>query len=73
MLANLAGLAESIEHRVKLLLKEQKATADDHLEFHRVAESSAPLPTKPNEDKVRTCHYRQRRLIPALMAASDSW
>ena len=51
MLAKLAGLAETIEHRVNLVLKEQKNIADDHLELHRVAEFSAPLPTKSNEDK----------------------
>ena len=33
MLTKLAGLAESIEYRVKLLLKEQKAIADDHVEL----------------------------------------
>ena len=72
MLAKLAGLAESIEYRVSLLLKEQKANADDHLELHRVAESFAPPPTKQNEDKEQTGHSRQRRLILALMAASGA-
>ena len=72
MLAKLAGLAESIEYRVNLLLKEQKAIADDHLELLRVAESFAPPPTKSNENKERTGHSRQRRLIPALMAASGA-
>ena len=51
MLAKLAGLAESIEYRVNLLLKEQKAIADNHLELLRIAESFASLPTKQNEDK----------------------
>ena len=50
MFAKLKGLAESIQNRVDLLLKEQKAIADDHLELLRVAESFAQ-PTKANEDK----------------------
>ena len=70
MLAKLAGLAESIEYRVNLLFKEQKAIADDHLELLRVAKSFAPLPTKQNEDKAQTALSGQRRLIPALMAAA---
>ena len=70
MLAKLAGLAESIEDRVDLLWKEQKAIANDHLELFRVAKSFEPLPTKPNEDKEQTGPSRRRRVIPALMAAS---
>ena len=46
MLAKLAGLAESIEYRVNLLLKERKAISDDHFDFLRVAESFAPPPHK---------------------------
>ena len=72
MLAKLAGLDESIEYRVNLLLKEQKAIADDHLELLRVAESIAPLPKKQNGDKEQTGHSRQRRFVPALMAASGA-
>ena len=72
MLAKLAGLAESIEYRVNLLSKEQKAIADDHLELLGVAESFAPPPTKPNENKEQTGHSRQRRFFPALMAASGA-
>ena len=72
MLAKLAGIAESIEYRVNLLLKEQKAIADDQFELLRVAESFAPLPSKQNEDKEQTGHSRQRRLIPAFMAASGA-
>ena len=53
-------------------MKEQKAIADDHFELLRVAESFAPLPTKQNEDKEQTGHSRQRRLIPAFMAASGA-
>ena len=68
----LAGLAESIEYRAKLPLKERKAIADDHPELLRNAESFAPLPTKPNEDKEQRGHSRQRRLIPAVMAASGA-
>ena len=57
---------------MNLLLKQQKqkAIADDHLELLRVAESFPPLPTKPNEDKDQTGHFRQRRFFPALMVAS---
>ena len=69
MLAKSAGLAESIEYRVNLLLKEHKAIAGDHLELLRVAEYFAPPPTKQNEDKEQTGHSWQRRLILALMAA----
>ena len=72
ILAKLAGLAESIEYRLNLFLKERKAIADAHFEQLRVAESFAPSPTKPNEDKEQTGHSRQRRLIPALMAASGA-
>ena len=72
MLAKLAGLAELIESRVNFLLKEQKATADDHLEFLRVAESFAPLLTKQTEVKEQTGHSRQRRFNPAWMAASGA-
>ena len=62
MLAKLAGLAESKENRMNLLLKEQKAIADDHLELLRVDESFGPPPTKPNENKEQTGHSRQRLL-----------
>ena len=72
MLAKLTGLAESIEYRVNLLLKEQKAIADDHLELLRVVESFAPLPTKPNKDKEQTGHSRHYRSLSALMAASGA-
>ena len=72
VLAKLAGSVESIEYRVDLLLKEQKAIAGDHLELLRVVESVAPLPTKLNEDKEHTRYFRQRRFIPALMAASGA-
>ena len=72
MLAKLAGLAESIEYRVNLLLKEQKPIADNHFELLRVAEFFPLLPTKPNEDKEPTEHSQQRRLIPALMVTSGS-
>ena len=72
MLPKLAALAESVEYCVSLLLKEQKAIADDHLEFLRAAESLAPLPTKPNENNEQTGDFRQRRLNLALMAASGA-
>ena len=62
MLAKLAGLAEPINYRVIYFLKERKATADDHLELLRVAESFAPPPTKPNEDKEQTGHSWPRRV-----------
>ena len=63
MLAKLASLAESIEYRVNLLLKNKRP---------QVAESFAPPPTKPNEDKGQTGHSWQRRLISGLMAASGA-
>ena len=72
MLAELPGLAELIEYCVNLLLKEQKAIADDHLELLRVAESFAALLTKSNEDKEQTGFSRQRRFILALMVASGA-
>ena len=72
MLAELAGLAESIYYRVNLLLKEQKAIADDHLELLRVAESFAPLLAKQTEGKEQTGHFRQRPFNPALMAESGA-
>ena len=71
MLAKLAGLAESIDYRVNLLLKEQKPIADNHLELLRVADSFAPLPTKPNEDKEQTGLSRQRRFIPGFIFGSN--
>ena len=72
MIAKLAGLAESIEYCVNFLSNEQKAIADDTFEILRNAESFAPLLTKQDEDKGQTGHARQRRLIPALMAASGA-
>ena len=57
---------------MNLLLKEQKAIADDHFELLRVAEFFAPLPTTPYKDKEQTGHSWQRRFIPALMAASGA-
>ena len=72
MLAKLAGLAESIEYHVNLLLKEQKAIADEHLELFRVAESFASLPRKQNENKEQMGNSWQRCLIPALMTASGA-
>ena len=72
MLVKLAGLADSIKYRIIILLKEQKAIADDHLELHRVAEFFAPPPTKPNEDKRQTWNSWQRRLFPEMMAASEA-
>ena len=72
MLAKLAGLVESIEFRVNLLSDEKRALAYDHLELFPAAESFAPLPTKPNEDKGQTGHSRQRCLIPALMVTSGA-
>ena len=70
MVAELASLAQSIAYPVNLILQEQNASADDHLELHRVAKSFAPPPTKQDEDKAQTDQARQRRLIPTLMAAS---
>ena len=72
MLAKLVGLAESIKYRVNLLLREQKAIADDHFEIFRVAESFAPPPTKQNENTEQTGFSWQRRLIPASMSASGA-
>ena len=70
MLAKLPGLAESIDYGLNFHMKEQKLNANDHLELLRVAESFAPPPTKPNKDKEETAYSRQRRLIPALLAAA---
>ena len=72
LVAKMARLAESIDYGVNLLLTKQKAIEDDHLEFLRDAESFPPLPTKQNEDKEQTGHSLQRRLFPALMAASGA-
>ena len=66
-LAKLAGLAELIEYRVKLLWNEQKAIADNQLEFLRVAKSF-----QQDKHKGQMRLARQRRLILVLMAASGA-
>ena len=62
------GLRESIENRVHLLANECSAIALDYAELLRVASSFAPPPMEPPFNG--TPHHRQRRLVPALMAAS---
>ena len=62
------GLRESIEYRVQLLANERSAIAQDYAELLRVASSFAPPPMQP--PSIGTPHHRQRRLVPALMAAS---
>ena len=62
------GLRESIEYRVHLLADECSAIAQDYAELLRVASSFAPPPMQP--PSIGTPHHRQRRLVPALMAAS---
>ena len=63
------GLRESIEYRVHLLADERSAIAQDYAELLRVASSFAPPPMQP--PSIGTPHHRQRRLVPALMAASS--
>ena len=63
------GLRESIEYRVLLLADERSAIAQDYAELLRVASSLAPPPMQP--PSIGTPHHRQRRLVPALMAASS--
>ena len=62
------GLRESIEYRVHLLSDERSAHAQDYVELLRVTSSYAPPPMQP--PSIGTPHHRQRRLVPALMAAS---
>ena len=62
------GLRESIEYCVHLLADERSAIAQDYAELLRVASSFAPPPMEP--PSIGTPHHRQRRLVPALMAAS---
>ena len=62
------GLRESTEYRVHLLADERSAIAQDYAELLRVASSFAPPPMQP--PSIGTPHHRQRRLVPALMAAS---
>ena len=61
------GLRESTEYHVHLLADERSATAQDYVELLRVASSFAPPPMEP--PSIGTPHHRQRRLVPALMAA----
>ena len=51
MLAKMAGLVESVDYRVNLLLKKQKGIADDHFELLQFAEYFAPPPMKQSEGK----------------------
>ena len=62
------GLGESIEYRVHLRADERSPIAQDYAELLRVASSFAPPPMQPAS--IGTSHHRQRRLVPALMAAS---
>ena len=62
------GLPESIEYRVYLLADERSAIAQDYAELLRLASSFAPPPMQPHS--IGTPHHRQRRLVPALMAAT---
>ena len=64
------GLRECIEYRVHLLADERSAVAQDYTELFRVAYSFAPLPMQP--PSIDTPHHGQRRLVPALMAASGA-
>ena len=51
-----------------MLADELSAFAQDYAELLRVASSIAPPPMQP--PSIGTPHHRQRRLFPALMAAS---
>ena len=62
------GLREGIDYRVQLLADERSAIAQDYVELLRVASSFAPPPMQL--PSIGTSHHRQRRLVPALMAAS---
>ena len=62
------SLREDIEYRVHLLADERSAIAQDYAELLRVASSFTPPPMQP--PSIGTPHHRQRRLVPALMAAS---
>ena len=62
------GLRESIEYGVHLLTGERSAVAQDYAELLRVASSFVPPPMQP--PSIGTPHHRQRRLVPALKAAS---
>ena len=62
------GLRESSEYRVHLLADGRSANAHEHAELLRVACSFAPPPMEP--PFTGTLHHQQRRLNPALMAAS---
>ena len=62
------GLRECIEYRVQLLADERSAIAQDYAELLRVASSFAPPPVE--HPSIGTPQHRQRRLVPALMAAS---
>ena len=62
------GLRESIEYRVHLLADERSAIAQDYAELLRVASPFAPPPM--DTPSIGTPHHRQRRIVPALMAAS---
>ena len=62
------GLRESIEYLVHLLANKLSAIAQDYAELLRVASSFALTPMEP--PSIGTNHHQQRRLVPALMAAS---
>ena len=62
------GLRKSNEYRVQVLADERSAIAQDYAELLRAASSLAPPPMEP--PSIGTLHHRQRRLVPALMAAS---
>ena len=63
------GFRESIEYRVHLLADERFAIGQDYAERLRVASSIAPPPMQP--PSFATPPHRQRRPVPALMAASS--
>ena len=62
------GLRESSEYLVHLVADERSAITQDYAELLRVASSFAPPPMEP--PSFGSPHHRQRRLVPALMAAS---
>ena len=63
------GLRESIEYRVRLLADERSVIAQDYAELLRVASSFAPPPMQL--PSISSPHHRERRLVLALMAASE--
>ena len=72
LLGKSAGLVESIEQRVNHFPKEQQAIAYTHYYLRQVAVSFESPLIKQDTKKTQTEHARQRRLIPALMAAAGA-